>query len=551
MSGGTLKMFFLTLRRHPRRPAESIRRDLSGVRVVFTGGTDGMGRAAVERFAAEGANVVVNDIDPEVAGAVAEELCSRYGPGRAIGCGGDVTAEGFNRELVDRAVDTYGELDAFVANAGVTRDAVLSRVERRDWNLTIALHLTAPMELAQAALHAWRTAKEPYRRRRAVFTASVSALGNDGQSSYSTAKAGILGFMSTFAIECRQRYRLPHVNVNAIGYGPIVTRMTQEGKEDIRVGDTVIVERAGEVIPQVIGPVLENRTGSEQVFRMPELCPECGAPVLKNEDDAKHRCPNLSCPAQFFELLKHFVSKGAANIDGLGEKWCGILIEQGMVSDVADLYRLEKGRLMELERMGDKLATRIMDNIEASKNRPLPRLIFALGIAHVGSEVADLLSQNYLGVAELAAASREDLEGIEGVGPKIAESVTVWFQDPANRRVIEKLRCSGVRLEQDSLPAAAAVASEASPFAGLTFVVTGTLSALSRNEAESRIKGLGGKAASSVSKKTSYVVVGESPGSKAANAQKLGVPLLDEDAFLELLESPAAIFAGKVQESLV
>ena len=219
---------------------EPVARRLAGDTVVVTGAGYGIGRAAVERFAAEGANVVVNDIDPDAAGAVAEELCSRYGAGRAIGFGGDVTAEGFNREMVDRAVETYGELDAFVANAGVTRDAALSRVAREDWNLTLALHLTAPMELAQAALHAWRTAKDPYRRRRAVFTASVSALGNDGQSSYSTAKAGILGFMSTFAVECRQRYRLPHVNVNAIGYGPIVTRMTQEGKEDVRVGGETI-----------------------------------------------------------------------------------------------------------------------------------------------------------------------------------------------------------------------------------------------------------------------------------------------------------------------
>ena len=219
---------------------EPVARRLAGDTVVVTGAGNGIGRAAVERFAAEGANVVVNDIDPDVAGAVADELCSRYGAGRAIGFGGDVTAEGFNREMVERAVAAYGELDAFVANAGVTRDAALSRVEREGWNLTLALHLTAPMELAQAALHAWRTAKDPYRRRRAVFTASVSALGNDGQSAYSTAKAGILGFMSTFAVECRQRYRLPHVNVNAIGYGPIVTRMTQEGKEDIRVGGETI-----------------------------------------------------------------------------------------------------------------------------------------------------------------------------------------------------------------------------------------------------------------------------------------------------------------------
>ena len=316
-------------------------------------------------------------------------------------------------------------------------------------------------------------------------------------------------------------------------------------RKDIRVGDTVIVERAGEVIPQVVGPVLAQRTGAEQVFRMPEHCPECDTPVVKNDDDAMHRCPNSSCPAQFLELLKHFVSKGAADIDGLGERWCGILIERGMVSDVADLYRLEKERLLELDRMGDKLATRIMANIEASKTRPLPRMLFALGITHVGSEVADLLSQNFVGVDELSRATEEDLTDVEGIGPKIAESIIAWFQAAENQRVIGKLRASGVRLEQDALPTAAHATSEAAPFAGLTFVVTGTLSTFSRSDAEGRIKGLGGKVTSSVTKKTSYVVVGESPGSKAARAEQLGIPVLDEDAFLSLLESPTAAPSGE------
>ena len=316
-------------------------------------------------------------------------------------------------------------------------------------------------------------------------------------------------------------------------------------RKDIRVGDTVIVERAGEVIPQVIGPVLAQRTGAEQVFRMPEHCPECDTPVVKNDDDAMHRCPNSSCPAQFLELLKHFVSKGAADIDGLGERWCGILIERGMVSDVADLYRLEKERLLELDRMGDKLATRIMANIEASKTRPLPRMLFALGITHVGSEVADLLSQNFVGVDELSRATEEDLTDVEGIGPKIAESIIAWFQAAENQRVIGKLCASGVRLEQDALPTAAHATSEAAPFAGLTFVVTGTLSTFSRSDAEGRIKGLGGKVTSSVTKKTSYVVVGESPGSKAARAEQLGIPVLDEDAFLSLLESPTAAPSGE------
>ena len=208
------------------------------------------------------------------------------------------------------------------------------------------------------------------------------------------------------------------------------------------------------------------------------------------------------------------------------------------------LYRLEKARLLELERMGDKLATRIMDNIEASKTRPLPRLLFALGITHVGSEVADLLSQNFIGVEEMSKATEEDLTEIEGIGPKIAESIIAWFQAAENRRVIGKLRASGVRLEQDALPVAIAVSSDAVPFAGLTFVVTGTLSAFSRSDAEGRIKGLGGKVTSSVTKKTSYVVVGESPGSKATKAEQLGIPTLGEDDFLRLLESPSDALAG-------
>ena len=316
-------------------------------------------------------------------------------------------------------------------------------------------------------------------------------------------------------------------------------------RKDIREGDTVIIERAGDVIPQVVGPILSQRTGSEMIYHMPQCCPVCDTLVVKAEDDAMHRCPNSSCPAQFLELLKHFVSKGAADIDGLGERWCGILIQQGMVSDVADLYSLEKDKLLALDRMGDKLATKIMSNIEASKNRTLPRMLFALGITHVGAEVADLLAQNYLGIEELSEATEEDLTLIEGIGPKIAESIVSWFQHSDNRVVVEKLLAAGVRLKQGSLPVAVtAMPSAESPFGGLTFVVTGTLSAFSRSEAEARIKGLGGKVTSSVTKKTSYVVVGDSPGSKVATAEKLGKPILDEESFLRLLGSPAWATCG-------
>ena len=314
-------------------------------------------------------------------------------------------------------------------------------------------------------------------------------------------------------------------------------------RRDIREGDTVIIERAGDVIPQVVGPVPTQRTGLEREFQMPERCFECDTPVVKAEDDAMHRCPNSSCPAQFFELLKHFVSKGAADIDGLGEQWCRILIENGMVFDVADLYSLEKDKLLVLERMGDSSSDYIMYNIEASKSRPLSRMLFALGITHVGSEVADWLSnwlsKKYLGIRDLANVTEEDLmTDIKDIGPKVAKSIIAWFQTSENQEVVEKLLAADVKLEQDSLPEIAAAApSEAAPFGGRTFVVTGTLSSLSRKDAEAKIKALGGKIASSVTKNTSYVVVGASPGSKAATAEKLGTTILYEDDFISLLES--------------
>ena len=316
-------------------------------------------------------------------------------------------------------------------------------------------------------------------------------------------------------------------------------------RKDIRIGDAVIVERAGDVIPQVVGAVdPERRTGDEVQFRMPAVCPVCATAVVKAEDDAMHRCPNSSCPAQFYELLKHFVGKNAADIDGLGRQWCDILIKQGMVSDVAGLYRLEKDRLLELDRMGEKLATKIMTNIEASKNRPMARMLFALGILHVGAEVAELLARHYLSVAALAEATEEDLTAIDGIGPKIAASIAAWFGAPENREVLDRLRAAGVRLEQDALPVAAAAGpSDNAPLGGLTFVVTGTLAGFTRSEAEARIKGLGGKVTSSVTKNTGYVVAGESPGSKVLAAQKLGTPVLDEAAFRRLLESPAAALA--------
>ena len=236
-------------------------------------------------------------------------------------------------------------------------------------------------------------------------------------------------------------------------------------RKDVRIGDWVNIERAGDVIPHVVGPVVDRRDGRETVFAMPSNCPVCGSEVVKPETEAMHRCPNTACPAQFFELLKHFVGKGAMDVDGLGEQWCRILIDEGLVSDVADLYFLQKEQLLGLERMGELLATKIVDNIQASKARPLPRLVFALGIIHVGSEIADLLVQRYADLDQLAEAAEEQLTEIPGIGPKIAESVAAYFRVPRNREVIDKLRQGGVQLHQEAAEAAAGP----QPLQGLTF----------------------------------------------------------------------------------
>ena len=305
-------------------------------------------------------------------------------------------------------------------------------------------------------------------------------------------------------------------------------------RKDIRIGDWVVVERAGEVIPQIVAPVVAQRTGGERVFKMPRTCPVCGTPVVKPEGEAMHRCPNTSCPAQFFELLKHFVSKGAMEIDGLGERWCRILIDEGLVKDLADLYHIEAQSLMELERMGEVLASKIIQNIEASKGRPLSRIIFALGILHVGSEIADLLARRYSSMDQLDQATLEELTSVPGIGPKIASSIVDYFQVPENLRVIENLRAAGVRLVQEPSVRETGDGEELT-LAGLSFVITGTLASMSRSRAEARIKELGGAASSGVTRKTDYLVVGTDPGSKLDQAEKLGTGLLAEGEFLELL----------------
>jgi DNA ligase (NAD+) len=308
-------------------------------------------------------------------------------------------------------------------------------------------------------------------------------------------------------------------------------------RKDIRIGDMVEIERAGDVIPHVLGPVHVPGEERGPEFGMPERCPECDTAVVKEEGDAMHRCPNSACPAQFFESLKHFVSRGAMDIDGLGERWCSILMDRGLVSDVSHVYRLTSEQLTELDRMGDKLATRILDNVEASRKRPLARILFALGILHVGAEVAELLAARYASIADIAEARVDELTEIDGIGPRIAESIVNYFVTPRNQETIAGLRDAGVQLWQELAP----VDESAQPWKGQTFVITGTLASMTRREAEGKVKALGAVTTSSVSRKTNWLVAGESAGSKLATAERLDVPVLDEYQLMALLENPASI----------
>ncbi len=303
-------------------------------------------------------------------------------------------------------------------------------------------------------------------------------------------------------------------------------------RKDIRIGDWVVVQRAGEVIPEIVGPVVSRRTGSERVFSMPGRCPVCGSEVMKPEGEAMHRCTNTACPSQALEKIKHFVGRGAMDIDGIGGKLCQALFSAGLIKDAADLHYLTREHLLSLERMADKSVSNVLDSIERSKNRPLARVLFALGIFHVGEQYAQLLAETFDSIDDLARASEEDLLSLPSIGPKITESIVAFFRQDGNRQIIEKLRRADVRLKKDQTER---TERPNLPFAGLEFVLTGKLESLSRSEAEARIKALGGKAGSDVTRKTSYVVAGAEPGSKLVKAEKLGTKALSEGEFLELL----------------
>jgi DNA ligase (NAD+) len=325
--------------------------------------------------------------------------------------------------------------------------------------------------------------------------------------------------------------------------GSTVSRATLHNEEevarkDVRVGDTVIIEKGGDVIPKVVAVILERRPAGTQPWVPPAACPVCGTTAVKAEGEVDRRCPNVSCPAQIEEALKHFARREAMDIGGLGDALVHQLVEKGLVRDFADLYGLRLENVIDLERMAEKSSRNLLAQIEASKNRELRRLLFGLGIRFVGERAALLLARHFRSLRALGRAGAEEIDALYEIGPVVANSVHAWFGSEANRNLVERLRQAGVRTEEAEAPPGALA------FQGKQFVLTGTLEAMSRDEAKAAIEARGGRVTSSVSKNTSVVVVGKEAGSKAEKARALGVKCVDEAAFKAMLSSDAGLPGG-------
>lgn len=299
----------------------------------------------------------------------------------------------------------------------------------------------------------------------------------------------------------------------------------------VRIGDRVLVRKAGDIIPEVVGPLAEKRTGGERVFVMPAVCPSCGEPVAREEGEAAVRCGNASCPAQLERTLAHFASRDAMNIEGMGESTVRALLGAGLIRDAADLYTLKQTDIEPLEGFGEKSASNLLASLERSKSAPLSKFLYALGIRHIGEKTAELLAAAFGSLDALAQATEEQLCAVDEVGPETARAVASFFARESTARLLGRLNAAGVGLTKAERRASGGA------LAGKTVVVTGTLPTLSRSEAEALVRAHGGKAAGSVSKKTSFVLCGENPGSKLAKANELGVPVVDETAFRAMLET--------------
>jgi len=321
--------------------------------------------------------------------------------------------------------------------------------------------------------------------------------------------------------------------------GVVVSRaaLHNEGdiqRKDLRIGDWVLVQRAGEVIPQVVKPIVERRTGQEQVYQLPEHCPFCDTPIERVPDQAMAYCPNKQCPERVLQGVSHFVSKGAMDIDSIGEKMCVQLVNVGYIKSVADFYQLTEEQLLALEGVKKKSADNMLKAIEASKQRPLWRLLFGINIRYMGEKSAQLIAGAFGSIDNIIKASAEEIIKVPGIGPEIGQSLYNWFQDPDNLALIERLRQAGLTMEEVQT-------DHSGPLSGQTFVLTGRLTTMSRTAAEEAITRLGGKIATGVSKNLSHLIVGEDAGSKLTKAQKAGVPIHDEQWLVDLLTEHEAV----------
>ena len=326
----------------------------------------------------------------------------------------------------------------------------------------------------------------------------------------------------------------PVAELEPVAVGGVTVRnaslhnMDEIARKDVRIGDTVLLERAGDVIPYVVKVITERRTGEERAFHMPDRCPVCGAEVVRPEGEVAYRCIGLSCPAKLKQSVRFFGARSAMDIEGLGEKLTDQLVEKGLVKDLADLYHLDEGTLTDLERMGEKSAQNLLAQIERSKRTTLPRLLVALGIRQVGDATAKALAEHFGTLERIMDASADELQEIRDVGPEVAASIRQFFDERQNRKVIRRLLDAGVQ--------PAAVARAKGPLSGKKLVLTGGLASMTRPEAQRRIEAAGGRVVTSVSGETDVAVVGADAGSKLAKAKKLGVRIMEEDEFLRLLD---------------
>jgi len=400
---------------------------------------------------------------------------------------------------IDGVLSYYDELQAQRESLPFEIDGMVVKVDRLDWQGELGEVSRRPR---------WATAFK-FPPRQAVTTVENIQL-----------QVGRTGAVTPVAI-------LTPVEIS----GVTVSRASLHNWDEIerlgvRVGDKVVVERAGDVIPDVVEVLTDRRTGSEIPVGIPSECPECGSPVIRLEGEVVPRCQGLSCPAQLKESIKHFASRGAMDIEGLGDRYIDQLLSLHLVASVADLYRLERDDLFRFDRMGEKLADNLLSAITLTKNRPLNRFLFALGIRHVGSHLAKVLANQFGSLEQLSNATREELLSIHEIGPQVADSVLNFFASERNREILRRLTEAGVIPQEQERRAGG-------PLSGKTFVFTGALT-LGRKEAQDMVEKLGGRAAGSVSKKTNYVVAGEDAGSKLEKARQLGIPVLSEEDFLEM-----------------